>query len=103
MSKLEETLALHLRAEKIPFEREVMFHPTRKWRFDFVLAPNIAVEVEGGTYVRGAHNRGMHMASDMEKYNEAARLGWSVYRFDTHMVNDGRAIDYMKRILKEVL
>lgn len=101
MSKLEETFALHLKAEKIPFEREVRFHPTRKWRFDFVIPDRmVAIEVEGGTFVYGAHNRGRHIASDLEKYNEATRLGWSVYRFDTDMVNDGRASAYIKDILE---
>jgi hypothetical protein len=33
----EETLALHLRAHGIPFEREVCLVSGRKWRWDFVV------------------------------------------------------------------
>ena len=101
MSKLEETFAFHLLANKIEgFERELKFHPTRKWRFDFAdQARMIAIEVEGGTFVSGRHNRGRAMAGDMEKYNEATRLGWRVYRFDTNMVNDGRAVNYIADLL----
>lgn len=37
-------------AEKIPYEREFKFHPKRRWKFDFMITPNIAVECEGGVY-----------------------------------------------------
>ena len=61
---------------------EFKLHPKRKWRFDFAW-PNkkIAVEIEGGIWTQGAHVRGNHFVSDMEKYNAAAKLGWFVFRF----------------------
>src|SRR4051812_40706652 len=32
-----------------PLEREVRFHPTRRWRFDFVvIGTKVAIEVQGG-------------------------------------------------------
>lgn len=71
------------------FIREYRFHPVRRWRFDFAFPDHkIAVEVEGGTWVRGAHVRGKHYRSDCEKYLEAAILGWTVLRFTSDMLRD---------------
>jgi hypothetical protein len=93
----EETFSLHLRAHKIGFDREYYFHPKRKWRFDFAfLERKIAVEIEGGTWINGRHNRGSSIAKDFEKYNAAASLGWLVYRFTTDMVMSGEAIEMMR-------
>jgi len=62
-------------------ETEFVFHPSRKWRFDFAWVPQkIALEVEGGTWSRGAHGRGSGIARDIEKYNSAIILGWGVLR-----------------------
>lgn len=64
--------------------REYRFHPVRRWRFDFVwLDKKLAVEVHGGAFSNGAHNRGGHQASDLEKVNEAQILGWRVLGFNT--------------------
>lgn len=62
--------------------REYPFHPTRKWRFDFAWPDvKVAVEIEGGIYKIGRHQRPEGFRKDCEKYNEATRLGWSVLRF----------------------
>src|SRR3954447_24495574 len=89
-SELEELLAFQLRTAGVETpEREHKFCLDRKWRFDFAWPDRmIAVEVEGGSWVKGAHNRGLHFESDCEKYNEAALSGWTVLRFNTHMVED---------------
>lgn len=88
-----------------PLQREVKFHPTRKWRFDYgivllktkpitpigieILEFKIAIEIEGGTFVAGKHTRPAGYQNDCEKYNEAQRLGWSVLRFTkTDVVED---------------
>lgn len=58
-------------------EYEFRFHGTRKWRFDLAFpAERVAIEVQGGIWVAGGHNRGAQMLKDWEKYNEAACLGW---------------------------
>ena len=67
---------------------EFRFHPSRKWRFDFAFADKkIAVEVEGNAWnVRGG---GRHMQDgDLEKYNQAALLGWRVFRFSPAMLEN---------------
>jgi very-short-patch-repair endonuclease len=66
------------------FVREFKFCPTRNWRFDFCDPENmIAVEIEGGAFVYGGHNRGKGFVDDCEKYTAAAALGWSVLRYAT--------------------
>ena len=79
MSKLPKALspgecafALHCRAEKLKPEREYIFTVMKPWRFDFAFpASKVAVEIEGGIWVGGAHTRGKHFESDCQKYNEA--------------------------------
>ena len=94
----EESFALHCRVEKLSPLREHVFHPTRKWRFDFAFPDNmLAVEIEGG--YGGRHQRG-GFKTDMEKYNAAAKLGWRVLRYTTRMVTDGTAINDVLELVK---
>lgn len=82
-------------------ERELVFAPPRRWRFDFSWPDQlIAVEIEGGSWVGGRHMRGKPFEGDCDKYNEAAALGWRIFRFTTDQVNDGRAIEFMARVFK---
>src|SRR5690606_39740371 len=57
MSALEDALALHIRAHKLPEPvREYRFHPERRWRFDFAWPDlRVAAEVEGGIHIGGRH------------------------------------------------
>ena len=60
---------------------EYRFHPTRKWRIDWAFPEQrVALEVEGGIFIRGRHSRGVGMLKDMEKYNELAARGWRLIR-----------------------
>lgn len=98
-SILEETFQLHLRVDKLSFEREYKFHPKRRWKFDFAdPARMIAIELEGGTWSNGRHTRGQGFQDDCIKYNEAQKLGWQVYRFDAPMVMKGLAIDFIRKL-----
>ena len=94
MSLGEETLALHLKAYKIPFEREVKLIPGRKWRVDFFLKQAGAViEVEGGIWQKSRHGFGKGVGGDCAKYNALTLAGYKVLRFSTGMVESGEAID----------
>lgn len=100
MSKGEEALAFQLTALKIPFEREVKFHPERRWRADFGLPNSVLVEVEGGTWSGGRHTRGSGFEKDCEKYAWAVILGYRVLRFTTNQVDSGIAISLIEKALK---
>ena len=86
--------------------RQYAFHPVRKWRFDFAWERlGLAVEIDGGSWIGGAHSRGNGYARDRVRDAEAILLGWTVARFTTGQVEDGTAlkytlalIDYMTRM-----
>ena len=64
-----------------PLEREFRFDPKRRWRADFAHLPSrTLIEIEGGIYINGRHNRAAGFAADLEKYLEAALAGWRVIR-----------------------
>lgn len=58
---------------------EYRFHPVRKWRFDLAwIARKVALEVQGGIFIKGRHNRGGALLKEWEKLNTAAILGWRI-------------------------
>ena len=83
----------------IKFEKEYMFHPRRKWRFDFaIVEKKIAIEYEGifgGGKSR--HTTVSGYTADSEKYNEAAKLGWKVLRYTAKSY--GKLIEDLKQII----
>ena len=97
----EDLLHLLIVKEGLPNpQREYRFHPTRRWRFDFAWPEHkLAVEVEGGLWIRGRHNRAKGYESDLQKYNEATLLGWRLLRFSPDMVEQGEAIDMIRMFL----
>ena len=103
-SVLEREFLSQIRANKLPEpEREVFFHPTRKWRFDFCYPDlKLAFEIDGATWSNGRHNRGQGYEDDCVKLNEAALLGWTVLRFTGDMVKDGRALQIVKRAREKI-
>lgn len=53
----------------------------RKWRLDFAwVSQKVALEIEGGVWMRGRHVRPAGFIADCEKYNAATLNGWRVYR-----------------------
>lgn len=90
-----------LDAGGIKYEREYRFHPTRKWRFDFAIPEHkIAVEVQGGIYIHGRHNRGIYLESEYEKMCQAAILGWAVMPVTSKMILDGIIIEYINEAIE---
>ena len=102
VSQLEEQLALHIRALRLPEpEREYQFAPPRRWRFDFAWPSlKLAIEVEGGVFVSGRHSRGVGFERDAEKYNAAVERGWQVLRYTSRMIRDGGAISQIERVIR---
>ena len=120
-SKLEQSFALQCKADKLPEPRwgkdELLFHPTRKWRFDFAWEEyKVAVEAEGGTFThmqkrtdketgKKVTQKSRHLTptgyhEDCVKYAEAAILGWTVIRADAKMIKNGMALQLLKRALE---
>ena len=70
-----------------PLVREYRFDEVRRWRFDFAHpATQIAIEIEGGLYGNGRHQRAQGYIADCEKYNVATLGGWQVYRLTSEMI-----------------
>jgi len=119
MSELEDLLAFQIRAHKLPEPvREYRFAAKhvgigkglgirleaaglRDWRFDFSWPDlMLAVEVEGGTWISGAHTRGGGFERDCIKYGSAQLMNWAVYRCTGGMVRSGKAISVIADLIK---
>ena len=101
---LEAALLQQLRALGLTdgMRTQHVFHPTRQWRFDFSWPDRrLAVEVDGGTWVGGAHSRGSGIEKDCEKLAAAVILGYRVMRATTNQVRDGTAAYWLEAALKE--
>src|SRR5215472_13591861 len=82
MTAHEILMGTYLEELRLKYQREFKFHPSRRWKFDFAIpSKSLAIEIEGGIWSRGRHSRGAGYQSDLDKYNEAAVLGWTVLRF----------------------
>lgn len=84
--------------------RQLKFHPKRRWRFDFAwTAELVAVEIQGGIFVRGGHSRGVGYSKDCDKANAAAEMGWYVLRYTVlHIENDPVSmIQQIERVLRQ--
>ena len=84
-----------------PPEREVRFHPTRRWRFDLAwLMQSVALEVEGGAFYGHGHRSVGKFLREMEKYNEAQMEGWIVIRCTTRDMENGAVFKLLERVLQ---
>lgn len=100
MSQAERNFYLAWRMAPLPgadLVAEHVFHPTRKWRFDFAFpSVKVAIEIDG----RGRHQTISGVRGDCEKHNEAIRMGWRVLRFPA--TDKAQAAAWV-RLVKEVL
>src|ERR1700759_4634799 len=80
---------------------EYKFWPGRRFRFDFAwVKEKVAVEIEGGIWVRGRHSRGPGMMSDMEKDNQAGLMGWRVFRFTPIQLKEWDVHVFLKKVFE---
>lgn len=101
MSAAEDELAFSLRAVKIPFEQQVrLWCWHRRWRCDFLVDERLIVEVEGGLFSSGGHNRGAYIEDTMEKLATALGAGYSALRVSPRHIKDGRALKWIEAALK---
>ena len=97
-STLEERFAaLWQDAGGPQLQREVTFHPKRKWRLDFAdVARKIGYEVQGGLYqAQSGHRSHDGVKRDAEKLNAAQMLGWRVFQINTYTMKDA---EYMEEL-----
>jgi hypothetical protein len=104
----QRLLVTQLEGKGIEAKPEYYFHATRKWRVD-VLAVRpetsdryervVAIEIDGGIFVRGRHSGGVGQLKDMEKHNALAEYGFRLLRFTPQQVRDGSALEQIVRCL----
>lgn len=80
-------------------EREYRFHHERRWRADFAhVGARVLIEIEGGIWVNGRHNRAAGFNADLEKYLAAGLAGWRVYRFGPDQIT----LENVERMAEQV-
>jgi hypothetical protein len=92
------------RAYPVP-AMEVRFCPGRKWRFDCSWdirwrgrTVKVALEFQGGGWIRGRHVRGAGFEADCSKFSNAAILGWRVLLATVRQVEDGTVFGWIDRL-----
>ena len=103
MSKLEQLLDWQIKLVGLPPpEREYRFDAKRRWRLDFAWPEQrMAVEIDGGMWVRGAHTRGRRIAQDHEKRNWLTLAGWRVLVYTGDQVKSGKAVNDIQSLLAQ--
>ena len=92
----------YCRSLGIPEPRaEVMFHSTRRWRFDYAWPEyRVALEIEGGVFTGGRHTSGVGFLKDAEKYNYAACMGWAIIRCMPRTLCTGDTMAFIRQAIK---
>lgn len=84
--------------------RELRFDDRRRWRLDLAWPTlELAVELEGGTYVRGGgrHQRARGFRDDCDKYNRLELEGWTLLRFTRDHVDDWTAAQLVDETIRK--
>lgn len=76
----------------VEYEMEFYFaRPERKWRSDIAFpSVRVAIEIDGGTWAYGRHNRASSVLADMEKGNGYAARNWVVFHTPWEWIDGGR-------------
>lgn len=96
-SDLEGQLKLQLLADKRKdFVQQYQPLPPRKWTLDFAFPDlKLAIEVQGMVHrIKDKFRR------DIEKRAELMLSGWKVLEVDGESIRDGRALDWVRRLLR---
>lgn len=89
---------------------EYAFYPERKWKFDISwpyvnlldgtsINGWVALEVQGGIFIRGRHTNGAALLKEWEKLNTAATLGWRILYCQPSEVCMKTTADMIKKAL----
>jgi len=101
ISSLEMAMRCQMLGANLPEWCEEFLFSERKFRFDFAWPFKlVALEIEGGSWSGGRHITGKGFELDVEKYNLAALLGWTVIRATSKHINNGMALSWIECLLK---
>lgn len=92
----------HLKHQHCPvlLLEELPAIPNRKFRFDYAnVEAKVAIELNGGTWVNGRHNRASSITKEYEKNNLSAYYGWTVFYLSTDMITP----EWLTRIHQTIL
>lgn len=80
---------------------EYDFHPTRNWRFDYAIIDyKIAIEQDGGVWTGGRHTNPIGYQKDLEKFNEAAAMGWLILKFTPDQMMKTSTLDLIAKTVQ---
>jgi len=98
---LAETVARKTGAK---YEFEYRFAaPERQWRSDIAFpSAKVAVEIDGGIWSYGRHNRAASMLNDMEKGNGYSARGWIVFHCPWEWIDGGKR-DRSAQLIDEIV
>jgi very-short-patch-repair endonuclease len=84
---------------EIDLTAEVKLIPKRRFRFDYVHEPSkVAIEINGGNWVKGRHTRPQALSDEYEKVLLANLEGYTVLFVSEKQINQ----DYLEKI-KQVI
>jgi len=100
-SPLEDEMYQQIELAGLPLPTpQYRFSDNRKWRCDFAWPDRkLALEVEGGVYTKGRHQRPLGFLADCEKYNFATIRGWRVLRVARPHIRSGEALAWVEAAL----
>jgi hypothetical protein len=82
---------------KNKYQAEYRFDENRRWRFDYAFPDSmVAIEIEGGIWINGGHNRGAGYIDNLEKYNAAIEKGWALLRYAPNQID----FEQIKRVIR---
>ena len=98
--KLAELVGVNL-IDLPGYQQEFIFHPVRKWRFDYAWVElKVALEIHGGVFTNGRHTRGKGFSEDKVKMNSAQLLGWIVIEATTAQVKGGLMLTWITEAIE---
>lgn len=81
-------------------EREVVFHPVRKFRADYCWPEQrVIVECDGAIWKKGGHSSGTGILRDMAKGNAAQLVGYRFLRYTPQQLTSPQALADLKQAL----
>ena len=100
----EDSMADMLSRLPVSFERQYLYAAGRKLRADFAVWNGISqrlclIFVDGGVYTRQAHGSIKGVLADIDRANEACINKWRVLRVTPKMIESGKAMALLERLL----